>query len=202
MQEFTDLGGRLDIIRIKGNRGSLIVVVVCSGGRWKPTLAALARQTRSSGWRKKITFSLQQLCMLSLPRTDLGAECVTDFVSGGDGRDFLPHAILELEEPAARIMNDGNNGLGHLHLFLLAGGNVVTMGKISQNLLKVSVAGVACTNSGLATENIFLGWLFDANGFMVDLAGVVLAAASWRGLAFFLWLGSQQLFRLHGNVSW
>jgi len=91
------------------------------------SLAALSRQALPG---KGILFLLQELLVLSPPRADLGAKGMADLVAGGHGRDLFPHAVLVLQKAAARIVNDGDNRLCHLHLFLLAGGNVVAVGKV------------------------------------------------------------------------
>lgn len=112
--------------------------------------------------------------MLSLPRGDLGAKRVTDLVSCSDGGNFFPHAVLVFQESTTRIVNGRDNGLGHVHLFLFASGNVVFVGKVSENLLEGLVSGVARANSGLAAQNVY------ALGFLDAGAGTLVCFARWR----------------------
>lgn len=171
------------------------------------SLAALPRQAEPGGRRKGILFLLQELLVLSLPRTNLGAQGVADLVAGGDDGDFFPHAVLVFEEAAARIVNDGDNGLGHLHLFLLAGGNVVSVGKICQHVLKGLVSGMARADPGLAAENVFRSGDLDAddgNWFRV----IVLVLFARRGVLALLFSAGLLAFGVvvanggvHGNVS-
>jgi hypothetical protein len=132
------------------------------------SFSALARQTSPSGRRKGILFFLKKLLVLSFPGGDLGAKRVADLVAGSDGGNFFPHTVLVFQESAASVVDGRNNGLGHVHLFLFAGGNVVFVGKVSENLLEGLVSGVARANSGLTTESVFaLGFLYAGAGTLV-----------------------------------
>ena len=126
---------------------------------------------------------------MSLPRGDLGAKRVTDLVSCSDGGNFFPHAVLKLEKTSTRLVNDTDNGLGHLHLFLLAGGNVVVVSEVFQDLLEVSVSGMRRAYPGLATENILRCGSLDAGWLLVD--GIL--GSRRRRLALLFGLGSGKL---------
>lgn len=79
---------------------------------------------------------------------------MADLIAGGNDRDFFPRVVLVFEESAPRVVNDGDDGLGHLHFFLFAGGTVVFVGKVFQNPLKGSVSQVARTDPGLSAQNV------------------------------------------------
>jgi len=127
--------------------------------------------------------------VLSLPRGYLCAEGMRNLVAGGDRRDFFPHAVLKLEKTSTRLVNDTDNGLGHLHLFLLAGGNVVVVSEVFQDLLEVSVSGMRRAYPGLATENILRCGSLDAGWLLVD--GIL--GSRRRRLALLFGLGSGKL---------
>lgn len=79
---------------------------------------------------------------------------MADLIAGGNDRDFFPRVVLVFEESAPRVVNDGDDGLGHLHFFLLAGGGVVLVGKVPQDRLEGAVPRMACAYPGLSAENI------------------------------------------------
>jgi len=174
------------------------------------SLAAVAGHARPLGWGKGIAIFLEELLVLALPRRYFCAEGVAHLVAGGDGGDFFPHVLPKLEETATRVVDGQDNGLGHLHLFLLAGGNVVCVGIVSQNPLKGSVAWVVCANPGLSTENVFRFGNSDAGTWfvVVVLFIVCLPVARRRWFALFLLHefgdggGGGELLGVQGYVSW
>lgn len=184
LQQIVDFHGRL---LFQWKRSDIVVLVIIVGS--SSALSALFRQTKPSGRRKDIPFFLEELLALSLPRGYLCAQSMRNLVAGSDRRDFFPHAVLELEKASSRFMNDADHGLCHLHLFLLAGGNVIAVCKVFQDLLEVSVSGVRRADPGLATENILRCGSLNAGRFLVD--GIL---GSGRGrFALLLRLGSRKL---------